>query len=126
MNSASGPRPPRSWISSPSAFIRAEEIAESPDSFRAGIRLSLARLAELHGHAYVQLEVRLYDELPTWRMIAFDDVLYLSAFGASHEGHRSGMYKLTAATDGVLHAGFRRQYDDMWRRARRPERTMSR
>lgn len=51
-------------------------------------------------------------------MLRFDDTLYLSAFGASSEGHRSGMYKLTAAANGVLHAGFLRQYDDAWRRAR--------
>jgi hypothetical protein len=51
-------------------------------------------------------------------MLRFDDTLYLSAFGASSEGHRSGMYKLTAATNGVLHAGFLRQFDDAWQRAR--------
>ncbi|MFD0686827.1 helix-turn-helix domain-containing protein [Actinomadura fibrosa] len=104
----------------PSAVVRAEEITESVESFAAGTRLSLARLAELYTHPRVRLEVRLYDELPTWRMVAFDDVLFLSAFSAAHEGHRSGGYKLTASEDGVLHAGFRRQYDDMWRRARRP------
>jgi hypothetical protein len=51
-------------------------------------------------------------------MLRFDDTLYLSAFGVSSEGHRSGMYKLTAATNGVLHAGFQRQFDDAWQRAR--------
>ena len=34
-------------------------------------------------------------------------------------GARSGMYKLTAVGDGVLHAGMTRQFEDMWRRARR-------
>jgi hypothetical protein len=104
----------------PAAAVRAGEIAESVESFVAGIRLSLARLAELDGHPFLSLEVRLYDELPTWRMISFDETLYLSAFGAAHEGHRSGVYKLTAAADGMLHSGFRRHYDDMWRRSRRP------
>jgi hypothetical protein len=54
-------------------------------------------------------------------MLAFDGILYLSAFAAASEGHRSGMYKLTAAADGVLHAGFLRHFEDMWRRARRAE-----
>ncbi|XVQ11205.1 hypothetical protein ACQP1W_01130 [Spirillospora sp. CA-255316] len=106
----------------PAAAIRAEEIAESVESFTAGIRLSPARLAELDGHPWVRLQVRLYDDLPTWRMLSFDGTLYLSAFAAAHEGHRSGVYKLTAAADGVLHAAFRRHYDDVWRRARRPGR----
>jgi hypothetical protein len=52
-------------------------------------------------------------------MLVFDGALYLSAFAASAEGHRPGMYKLTAARVGVLHAGFLRQFDDMWRQARR-------
>lgn len=116
--------PVRVWVllldpEAPVAEIRAREITESADAFRAGIRLSLTRLAELREHPLVSLEVRLYEELPTWRIIGFDDVLYLSAFSPSYEGHRSGVYKLTAAADGVLHAGFRRQYDDLWRRARR-------
>jgi hypothetical protein len=53
-------------------------------------------------------------------MLRFDDTLYLSAFGVSSEGHRSGMYKLVAGINGVLHAGFLRQYDDAWQRARHP------
>lgn len=100
------------------ADIRAAEIGESAESFTAGIRLSLARLAEYGAHPHVTMQVSVYTSLPTWRMLAFDGILYLSAFGVSAEGHRSGMYKLTAASDGVLHAGFLRQFDEMWRNAR--------
>jgi transcriptional regulator with XRE-family HTH domain len=102
----------------PAAAIRAAEIGESAESFAAGIRLSLARLAEFRGHPHVSLQTAVYSSLPTWRLLAFDSTLYLSAFGISAEGHRSGMYKLTAAEDGVLHAGFLRQFEDMWRQAR--------
>jgi hypothetical protein len=98
------------------AAIRAAEIAES---FTAGIRLALARLAEFGGHPWVGMQAAVYGSLPTWRMLVFDGTLYLSAFGVSSEGHRSGMYKLTAAADGVLHAGFLRQFNEMWRQARR-------
>lgn len=103
---------------SPCAAVRAAEIGESLDSFAAGIRLSLARLAEFAGHPVVDLETTVYGELPTWRMLRFDDTLYLSAFGTSAEGHRSGMYKLVAGMNGVLHSGFLRQYEDAWQRAR--------
>jgi hypothetical protein len=102
----------------PLAAVRAAEIGESLDSFTAGIRLSLARLAEFNDHPFVSLQTAVYAQLPTWRILRFDDVLYLSAFGASAEGHRSGMYKFTAATNGVLHAGFLRQYDAAWQHAR--------
>jgi hypothetical protein len=107
---------------SPAAAVRAGEIGESPDSFGAGIRLALARLAEFADHPFVRLRTALYGSLPTWRMLVFDGTLYLSAFASSAEGHRSGMYKLTAAGDGVLHAGFLRQFDDMWRQARQENR----
>ena len=105
---------------SPAVAIRAAEIGESAESFAAGIRLAIARLAEFDGHPYVNMRTALYDQLPTWRMIGFDGVLYVSAFGTASEGHRSGMYKFTAAASGVLHAGFRRQFDEMWRQARQP------
>jgi len=100
-----------------SAAVRAAEIGESADSFAAGIRLSVARLMEFADDPLVTLTTSLYSELPTWWMLRLDDTLYLSAFGASSEGHRSGMYKLVAGMHGVLHAGFLRQYDDLWQRA---------
>ncbi len=103
----------------PAATIRAAEIGESPEPFAAGIRLALARLAEFRDHPHVSMQTAVYSSLPTWRMLVFDGILHLSAFAASSEGHRSGMYKVTAAGDGVLHAGFLRQFDDMWRQARR-------
>lgn len=106
---------------SPAASVRAGEIGESAESFTAGIRLALARLAEFNGHPHVRLRVAVYRSLPTWRLLSFDGILYLSAFAASSEGHRSGMYKLTAAADGVLHAGFLRQFDDMWQDARQQD-----
>ena len=77
--------------------------------------------------AHLDVQVRLYDALPTWRIISFDEVLHLPAFGAAPEGHRSGMHQLTTAANGVLHAelGIREgdltteQYTDAVIRARR-------
>jgi transcriptional regulator with XRE-family HTH domain len=100
--------------------IRAAEIGESAESFAAGIHLAVSRLAEFAGHPFIRLQTKVYDALPTWRIIGFDQTLYLSAFGTMSEGHRSGLYKLTAAADGVLHAGFRRYFDDLWRQSRHP------
>jgi hypothetical protein len=97
------PPAPVIWYASPSA---------------TAIPLSPRRRHRFSGHPYVRLQTAVYSCLPTWRMLAFDETLYLSAFGASAEGHRSGMYKLTAAADGVLHAGFRRYFNDLWRGAR--------
>ena len=102
----------------PAAVSRAREIGESPEGFTAGIRMSVALLAELSASRCADVQVAVYQDLPTWRMIRLDGTLYLSAFGKWSEGHRSGMYKLTAAANGVLHAGFLRHFDDVWQRSR--------
>jgi transcriptional regulator with XRE-family HTH domain len=104
---------------SPAVAVRAAETGESPESYAAGIRMSLARLAELQGHPVVRLEAAVYSSLPVWRILAFDGTLFLSGFTPKAEGARSGMYKLTAASDGVLHAGMTRLFEDMWQCARR-------
>ena len=107
----------------PAVAARAAEIGESHDAFTAGIRPSITRLAELADHPGVDLQVSVYSDQPMWRMIRLDDTLYLSAFGAWAEGHRSGIYRLTAAANGVLHAGFTRQYEDIWQRSRHLQET---
>ena len=101
----------------PAASARAREIGEQPTGFTAGIRMAIARIGELADCPNVHLRVALYRDLPTWRMIRLDDTLFLSAFGRWSEGHRSGMYKLTAAANGVLHAGFLRHFDNVWERS---------
>lgn len=59
-------------------------------------------------------------ELPTWRIIAADDVLFVSVFGERTEGHQWPMYRITStATGGALHQGFRRYLGEMARTARR-------
>ncbi len=103
---------------SPAVAVRAAETGESPESFSAGIRMSLARLAELDGHPVIRLAAAVYWSLPVWRILAFDGTMFLSAFTPRAEGARSGMYRLTAVSDGVLHAGMTRQFEDMWRSAR--------
>ncbi|MGH3401047.1 MAG: hypothetical protein ACRDRJ_00765 [Streptosporangiaceae bacterium] len=103
----------------PAAADRAKEIGEPAEAFAAGIRLSVTRLGEFADYPLVDLQVALYSNLPTWRIVRLDDILYLSAFGEWSEGHRSGMYKLTAAANGVLHAGFVRHFEELWQRSRR-------
>lgn len=96
---------------SPAAGARAAEVGESPESFTAGSRLALARLAEFRDHPYVTVRTAMYTVLPAWRMAAFDGVVYLSAVGPGRQG---AMYRLAAAAGSVFHAGMSRQFEDMW------------
>lgn len=100
------------------AIRRAEEIGESHGAFTAGIRLSLERLADLAADG-ADVQVHVYDLLPTWRVLGLDTTLFISAFGEKHEGHTSPMYKLTGSPHGALHRGFRRFIDELRRTSRR-------
>lgn len=100
------------------AHRRADEIGETYGSFAAGIRLSIERLRDLAGDG-ADVQAHVYDFLPTWRVIGLDTTLFLSAFGESHEGHTSPMYKLTGSPHGALHRGFHRFIEELRRTARR-------
>jgi hypothetical protein len=96
---------------------RAAEIGESFGSFAAGIRLSVERLRELDQEIGT-VACYLYSILPTWRVIGLDNTLFVSAFGESHEGHTSPMYRLAGSPHGSLHRGFRRFTTELRRTAR--------
>lgn len=99
---------------------RAAEIGESLDSFTSGVRLSVARLTELADHTDITVAIYLYDLLPTWRVIALDETMFVSAFGADSEGHTSPMYKITSSAHvGALHRGFRRFIGELLLTSRR-------
>jgi hypothetical protein len=70
-------------------------IGEGFESFTSGIRLSIARLRELNEQTGTVC-CYLYTMLPTWRLISLDGAMFVSAFGETHEGHTSPMYRLTA------------------------------
>lgn len=101
----------------PATERRAAEIGESHASFAAGIRLSIERLRELDAETGA-VRCHLYTLLPTWRVIALDSTMFVSAFGESHEGHTSPMYRLAGSPHGALHRGFRRFIEELRRTAR--------
>lgn len=101
----------------PAAERRAAEIGEGHASFTAGIRLSIERLRELNAETGTVC-CHLYTLLPTWRVIRLDNTMFLSAFGETHEGHTSPMYRLTGSPHGALHRGFHRFIEELRRTAR--------
>lgn len=106
---------------SDAARRRASEIGESGAGFAAGIELALTRLADLaEARPDLTVECGLYASMPTWWIVALEPTIFVSSFGADHEGHRSTMYKLSR-TDrpGSLWAGFRRFLGEQHAAARR-------
>jgi len=94
------------------AHRRATEIGEGHGSFANGIRLAIERLRELAEDTGT-VRCHLYSLLPTWRVIALDNTMFVSAFGEMHKGHTSPMYRLAGSPHGALHRGFRRFMDEL-------------
>ena len=102
------------------ALQRAAEIHESTATFAAGIRFSIASLEELtRTTANLDLELRLYDRLPIWRIIRLDGLAWVSSFDARWEGHESTIYEIPQTSGGSLRAGYRRQFEDLHAHSRR-------
>jgi transcriptional regulator with XRE-family HTH domain len=102
------------------ATLRAAEIRESAAAFGAGIRLAVARLEEFaETAANLDLELRLYDRLPVWRIIRIDRLAWVSCFDARWEGHESTVYEIPQTPGGSLWAGYRRQFEDVHAHSRR-------
>ena len=93
---------------------RAEETGESAASFAQGIALGLARLRELKRHSPHEIDIRLYDELPVWRIIGFEDVAFVSTYVPGREGQLSHMFKIVPQEGGVLYAAFTRMFERMF------------
>ncbi|KAA2246467.1 helix-turn-helix transcriptional regulator [Solihabitans fulvus] len=103
---------------SSAASHRAAEIGEADESFRSGIDLSVVKLRELAATG-VQVQAWLYSATPIWRSIALDDMLFVSTFTGTREGHRSAMYQIAPSPHGTLHHGIRRVWDELLSQATR-------
>jgi transcriptional regulator with XRE-family HTH domain len=101
------------------AARRSAEISESPAAFAVSVRLAEHKLKELATTPGLTLEAYRYSTLPTWRIIALDDTMFVSTFDADWEGHASPIYRIDIATGGALYRGFRRMFQEMTATAER-------
>ncbi|WP_433732714.1 helix-turn-helix transcriptional regulator [Nocardia sp. CA-129566] len=95
---------------------RAEEIGESTESFAAGIRLAIARIEELAALGR-PVEVYLYDQIPVWRIIRIDEVLFVSAFNLRYEGHTSPIHRIEPNALDAFHFAFVRTLEQAFSQA---------
>jgi transcriptional regulator with XRE-family HTH domain len=104
---------------SEAAARRAAEIGESAAAFAVSIRLAEHKLVELAATPGLVLAAYRYSTLPTWRVIALDDTMFVSTFDEEWEGHASPIYRVDVATGGALYRGFRRMFQEMTETAER-------
>lgn len=83
------------------------------------MRLAEHKLTELAATTGVVLEAYRYSTLPTWRIIALDDTMFVSTFDTEWEGHASPIYRIDIVTGGALYRGFHRMFHEMTATAER-------
>ena len=109
-------------VLSPDSQHITEELAgnldhESAEEIREKMRIVFNYLNHLGGRIK-NFEVKCYDERPNFKILLFDDVLFVSSFagGGPKNDHTAKMLQITQ--DGnPLFVGFERLFDDLWKRA---------
>lgn len=77
---------------SPFVEVRAQEINESKNAVTKGIKYSIGELIEVKDAKNLNLKIKVYDELPIWRLMFFDNSVFVSSFQKGKEGAKLPMY----------------------------------
>jgi hypothetical protein len=93
---------------------RALEIKEDVNYFTGGIKLAINGIGELKRLNATNVEARLYNQLPVWRIIRIDDNIFVSSYLPSRDGHMSPMYRIQKGAVMSLFPTFVRQFDEIW------------
>ncbi len=64
-------------------------------------------------------EVRCYDETPNFKILLFDDVMFVSAFTEPKNDHNAKMIKIMR-NENLLFIGLERYFDEFWMGAKAP------
>jgi hypothetical protein len=71
---------------------RAKEVGENIESARRGIQFVINQILEAKKRYSLNLELRVYDELPVFRIFILDDKAFISGFLDGIHGHDATMY----------------------------------
>lgn len=94
----------------------AEEMSQhSAKAIRSKMEIVLDSLKSLAGEDK-NFEVRCYDETPNFKLLLFDDVMFVSAFTEPKNDHNAKMLRITR--EGTpLFVGLEKHFDDLWQRS---------
>lgn len=94
--------------------VRARELGESVDGSRKGIELAINQLLKAKKRHNLNLEVRVYDELPVFRLFLMDDIGFISGFLDRTHGHDSPTV-LMRANEFSFFDIFDRFFESVWK-----------
>lgn len=110
-------------VLSPESGHITDELAQdmgqhSAEVIRGKMKLVLGVLRDLENQ-YKNIEVRCYNETPNFKLLLFDDVMFVSAFIEPKNDHNAHMLRITR--EGTpLFKGLENHFDDLWRRSVSP------
>jgi hypothetical protein len=72
-----------------------------------------------HARRNKNFEVKCYSEVPNFKVLLFDDVMFVSAFVAAKNDHNAKMFQITREGE-PLFTGLERHFDDLWQHSTFP------
>jgi hypothetical protein len=95
-----------------------EQFEHSPGYMRhkmRGIRDTLKEIASQQDN----FQVRYYDEEPIFKMLMFDDVMFITAYIGPKNDDNAPMFQITREGN-PLFSGFEKYFDELWKRSASP------
>ncbi len=65
-------------------------------------------------------QVRCFDETPNFKILMFDDIMFVSAYIKPKNDRNTKMFRITRE-EPLLFTGLERNFDDLWKRAVSPD-----
>lgn len=112
-------------ILSPESGHITEELARklkhhSAEGIKRKMRIALDNLKHIAEQDEEHFEVRCYTETPKFKVLVFDDSMFVTAFARAKNDENTAMYQIVR--DGnPLFTGFEKYFDDLWATAVSPQ-----
>jgi transcriptional regulator with XRE-family HTH domain len=90
----------------------------SAEDIQEKMRLALTHLKIL-ARRNLNLVVRCYEQQPNFKLLLFDNILFVSAYISSKNDDNAAMFKLTREGN-PLFVGFERLFDELWKDSTHP------
>lgn len=100
---------------------RASEIGESLEEFTSALQAGYSGLSQLRISEKLNVEFKVYDQLPVWRIIRVDDTMFVTGFLNNKNGHDVYLYQIQRRNDFSLFPILKREFDEIWRNSRTPD-----
>jgi hypothetical protein len=97
--------------------LKAVEEGDSPEGWKNEIEANIIRLRSFREEHHVNIEVRVYDQAPTFRGLFINsDMLYLGWYPPGAQGRHSPFLHLRNSEASLYHP-IRSEFEDLWARS---------